>query len=52
MLRRCSDRHGEPDGGDDVLDCVQERKGGTAGGAQAQVSFGLWMIASISCEIG
>jgi hypothetical protein len=35
-----------------VLDCVQERRRGTAGGAQAQVSFGLWKIASISYEIG
>jgi hypothetical protein len=51
MLRRGSGEHGELGSVIDVLDCVQERRRGTAGGAQAQVHFGLVLIRSFCCEL-
>jgi hypothetical protein len=47
MLRRVAERHGEPDGDDDVLDCVLEHGRGTAREPRAELGFGSSTMASI-----
>jgi hypothetical protein len=51
MSRRGSERHGGLESLVGVVDCVQRRWGGSAGGDTAVMSFGLMKRSSICCEI-